>query len=453
VHGHATPVVSSDLYRGVSPSPGRARLPADLRSPTAPSAPRPSAVPLGPAGRGLRLAQSRPVLQRCGGHSCTPSGCDGMSHQDGHSKEVQRLSTRAGAPSTVAPPIVHRVLSSPGQPLPPESRAKMERGLGYDLGHVRVHSGPLAARSAEGVAAHAYTVGSHIVLGEGAAVTGSEGMRVLAHELTHVLQQRAGSALPSGSIPIAAQDDAYEHEAVRVAAASARWEVGQGDHPAPNAGGQDKPATTPRVQRLIRTGSVTCPAAATGIANPHTGTADRRASSLLDRAVTRITNAQAVRAANPADPDVVAVGAALNTVFHLNPATAGTWTDGPPQVRLPVILTRLRDAKSYIDSVVFTVNCITNGAAFTLAPCASTNCAAGTEAFSCHANSVGIVLCPDFWALNVDQRGRTWMHEVMHIMFGFINDWGSPNVHNAHCYAQFVALLNGFNSPAGFRCP
>jgi hypothetical protein len=328
----------------------------------------------------------------------------------------------------------------------------MELGLGYDLGDVRVHSGPLAARSAESVAAHAYTVGSHVVLGEGAAVTGTAGMRLLAHELTHVVQQRAGNAPPSGPIPVGAADDAYEHEAARVAEASGQWNVGGGGHKAPNPGARHQAAAAPHLQRLVRTSSVTCPAAATGIANPHTGTADRRASTLLDTAITRITKAQAAHAVNPADADVVAVGTAVNTVFHFNPGTPGTWTDGPPLVRLPVILTRLKDAKSYIDSVVFTVNCVANGAGFTIAPCANANCAAGTEAFSCPNNPLGLVLCPDFWALNVDQRGRTWMHEVMHIMFGFINDWGSPNVHNAHCYAQFVALLNGFNSPAGFRC-
>jgi len=306
------------------------------------------------------------------------------------------------------------------------------------------------------VGAHAYTVGSDIVLGDGASVHGAAARRLLAHELTHVVQQAAThpGTHPTGPLLIGPPDDAYEQEARHVADASDRWAVAETAGKPVSIPAHEQPAARPRVQRLVRTGTVTCPPAATGIASPHTGSADRRASTLLATAITRITNAQAVRAANPADPDVVAVGGALNTVFHLNPANADTWTGGPPKAHLPVILRRLQIAKGYIDSVVFTVNCIPNGGAgYTIPGCANAACAAGTEAFSCHANPAEIVLCPDFWALGVDQRGRTWTHEVLHIDFGFIDDWGQPNIHNAHCYAQFVAILNGFNSPAGFRCP
>ena len=297
--------------------------------------------------------------------------------------------------------------------MPDSERNFFEPRLGIDFRQVRIHADAQAAAAAQSVNALAYTKGRDVVFGEGQYQPGTDrGRTLLAHELVHVVQQ-AGSSHSSGS-----------------------------------------GAAAPQVQRLVRTSSVTCPAAATGIANPHTGSSDRRASSLLANAIARITNAQAVRAATPADPDVVAVGTALNTVFHLDPAVEDSWSGAAPNVRLPVILRRLQAAQSYIDSVVFTVNCIPNGGAgYTIPGCAISPCAAGTEAFSCHANPVEIVLCPDFWALSLNQRGRTWMHEVMHIMFQFIDDWGQPNVHNAHCYAQFVALLNGFNSPAGFRCP
>ena len=408
---------------------------------------RPSAVPV----------RDAPILQRCGGHACPPSGC----HQGGE-EGLQRSPGGHGSSSSaqtgalpIAPPIVHRVLDSPGQPLEGGLRRMMESGLGHNFGRVRIHSGPEAAQSAHSVGADAYTVGPDIVLGGGVPVHGTAMRRLLAHELMHVIHQSGtdSGTRATGSIPIGPPDDRYEREAARVAEASDRWDApaaaaGRFPHPA-----HQGPAMGPRMQRLVRTSSVTCPAAATGIANPHTGSADRRASTLLDRAITRITNAQAARAANPADPDVVAVGGALHTAFRLNPANAGTWTAGPPTVNLPVILRRLQAAKTYIDSVVFTIHCIPNGGAgYTIPGCTNTACAAGTEAFSCHANPVEIVLCPDFWARTVDQRGRVWMHEVMHIDFGFIDDWGHPDVHNAHCYAQFVALLNGFNSPAGFRC-
>jgi hypothetical protein len=223
----------------------------------------------------------------------------------------------------------------------------MEAGLGHDFSRVRIHSGPEAAQSAHALGAHAYTVGSDIVLGGGAAVHGSAARRLLAHELTHVIHQTGTQpgTHPTGSISVGPLDDAYEHEARRVADVSDRWEVAEtAGKPLPITA-YEKPPARPRVQRLVRASSVICPPAATGIANPRTGSADRRASELLDKAITRITNAQAVRTLNPADPDVVAVGGALNTVFHLNPANADTWTGVPPKARLPVILRRLQMAK------------------------------------------------------------------------------------------------------------
>jgi hypothetical protein len=331
--------------------------------------------------------------------------------------EEELLQTKAvpGHTPALAPGVASDIqtVRGGGSLLPESARQFFEPRFGHDFSGVRIYTDERAAESANKINALAYTIGRDIVFGaQQFSPETTTGKSLLAHELTHVVQQGGGS-------------------------------------PSSGAG-----AAPPQVQRLVRTSSVTCPAAATGIANPHTGSSDRRASSLLTTAITRITNAQAVRAASPADPDVVAVGGALNTVFHLDPAVEDSWTGAAPSVRLPVILRRLQAAQSYIDSVVFTINCIPNGGAgYTIPGCANSTCAAGTEAFSCHTNPVEMVLCPDFWALGLDQRGRTWMHEVMHITFGFIDDWGQPNVHNAHCYAQFVALLNGFNSPSGFRCP
>lgn len=69
-------------------------------------------------------------------------------------------------------------------------------GQRFDLGHVRVHTGPQAAASAEALDAHAYTVGNHVVFGRGQyAPDTSAGRNLLAHELTHVAQQ-SGPAGP-----------------------------------------------------------------------------------------------------------------------------------------------------------------------------------------------------------------------------------------------------------------
>ena len=105
----------------------------------------------------------------------------------------------AGKPTgqvAAAPASVDQVLASPGRPLDPALRQDMEQRFGYDFSSVRVHSGTAAEQSARDVNAHAYTVGHNMVFGAGQPALGSrEGQKLLAHELTHVMQQSTASAL------------------------------------------------------------------------------------------------------------------------------------------------------------------------------------------------------------------------------------------------------------------
>lgn len=94
------------------------------------------------------------------------------------------------------PPLVGDVLRSPGRPLDPVSRAFMESSIGHDFSRVRVHVGAQAAASAREIDASAYAMGHDLVFGTGQyAPTTPTGRRLLAHELTHVVQQdRTSSA-------------------------------------------------------------------------------------------------------------------------------------------------------------------------------------------------------------------------------------------------------------------
>jgi hypothetical protein len=88
----------------------------------------------------------------------------------------------------VAPPSVHRVLSEPGEPLPAGIRGRFERRLGADLGGVRVHTNRLAALAANEVNALAFAVGKDLVFGDRQLqIANTEGQRLIAHELAHVL--------------------------------------------------------------------------------------------------------------------------------------------------------------------------------------------------------------------------------------------------------------------------
>jgi hypothetical protein len=78
-----------------------------------------------------------------------------------------------------------------GSPLDPGLRQQMSTALGHDFGDVRVHTDPLAGSLAKAVAARAFTTGSDIYFGGGEyRPASSDGRRLLAHELRHVVQQR-----------------------------------------------------------------------------------------------------------------------------------------------------------------------------------------------------------------------------------------------------------------------
>ena len=91
------------------------------------------------------------------------------------------------------PGTVHETLDASGEPLDGALRADFESSFGHDFSHVRVHTDPLAAASAGAVDALAYTVGGDVVFGAGQyAPERTDGQQLLAHELSHVVDQDRG---------------------------------------------------------------------------------------------------------------------------------------------------------------------------------------------------------------------------------------------------------------------
>jgi len=131
------------------------------------------------------VGPAAPVQRKC-------AACE----QEDEDLQVQRKEAPA-APAANAAPSVQRALNSPGQHLDRSTRSIMESMLGHDFSHVRVHTDVNASKSAEAVDALAYTVGSDVVFGESEyRPETASGKRLLAHELTHVIQQSAtGSRL------------------------------------------------------------------------------------------------------------------------------------------------------------------------------------------------------------------------------------------------------------------
>ena len=155
------------------------------------------------AGRTDALGQASVLrLQRAAGNAGVAQLLDGETEQESPVKEVVG---RGG-----------------GTPLEPAVRQRMEASFGTDFSDVRVHAGGTAAASAQAVDAHAYTVGNEIVLGDGQTPGSASHERTLAHELTHVVQQRSGpvDGTPmAGGISVSDPGDRFERAAETTAGA------------------------------------------------------------------------------------------------------------------------------------------------------------------------------------------------------------------------------------------
>lgn len=135
--------------------------------------------------------------------------------------DLQRAVGNAGVGTLVSQeersPVLDVVNSGGGSPMDADTRADMEARLGHDFGDVRVHTDSAAHESARAVNAHAYTVGSNVVFQRDKYDTSStEGRTMLAHELTHVVQQRNGpvDGTPAGDgVQISDPSDRFEREA------------------------------------------------------------------------------------------------------------------------------------------------------------------------------------------------------------------------------------------------
>jgi hypothetical protein len=115
--------------------------------------------------------------------------------------------------------MVQSVIGSGGQPLDAPVQQLMESHFNTDLSDVRVHTDSRAGQSAAAINAQAYTAGDHIVFQRQHYQPATDsGMRMLAHELTHVVQQRSGpvDGTPvAGGVSVSDPSDRFEQAAER----------------------------------------------------------------------------------------------------------------------------------------------------------------------------------------------------------------------------------------------
>lgn len=139
----------------------------------------------------MRMPEGR--LQRaceCGG---TCASCK-KQHKHDHTPVQAKPAGAGGTAHAAVPAGVSDVLASTGQALDASTRDFMESRFSQDFSRVRVHTGAAAEATSQALGARAYTVGNELVFGANQYAPGThEGKRLLAHELTHVLQQNGTS--------------------------------------------------------------------------------------------------------------------------------------------------------------------------------------------------------------------------------------------------------------------
>lgn len=286
-------------------------------------------------------------------------------------------------------------LQSPGKPLDTSTRDFMESRFGHDFAEVRVHDGAEAAQSAEGINARAYTVGADIVFGAHEYTPQSQsGRQLLAHELTHVVQQQA--------------------------------------------------APEPMVNRLVRRANVSCEA--DGLTNPAL-TGDEVVQAITDADAEAITLAQAAEDQLTTNLDSARAGDPVDAAFDtiLQEELGLTLTN---RAHFPIIqqqITRFNRVRTTLESGYLRYQCL-GGENFPLVGCTAGAC--GTNfAFSCPGNRL-IVLCPTFWN-TPDQRGLTLLHEPFHVWFSMLQH--APNAlrrADSSCFESFAARVSGQAAPA-----
>jgi len=211
------------LDRKLKPAPAAIRQrAATVQRSAAPAArPRARALQERLGNQGTQAFIARAVQSSRTPQSNAPCAC--ATCADCKKTPVQRAATTP-APATLPRSVAAALDRSGGQPLPGPLRQSMESSFSRNFDAVRVFADDHAATATRDASARAFTSGESIYFARGEYQPDSErGRELIAHELTHVAQQKSGRATVAG---IGAHDDAFEKEAERAAAA-----VGRGERP------------------------------------------------------------------------------------------------------------------------------------------------------------------------------------------------------------------------------
>jgi hypothetical protein len=319
--------------------------------------------------------------------------------QEEEEEELQAKSRRQGGePGSDLSRRLHR--RQGGAPLPAAERAFFEPRFGADFSAVRVHSDAAAAELSERINARAFTVGSDIYFNRGEYRPGDFGSRhLLAHELTHTLQQGASRQRSNG--PGAAPGQVQR----RVVGSRVSCEAYPRSYP---------------IFQTIRTDDPT------GTLQ----TAVTRALALLDDAIATLRHGrERIIGGAPAGWPTVsdAVGVSLRDRLRIDPDSAASWTGRGPRT-VHHAIRWYRNIRRILGSDFMHYSCIDPA------------CEAGDYA-SVFAGESRIYLCRLFWESGVDLQAITLIHEASHIYYD--TEDSGRGMGSAYCLENFICDING----------
>ncbi len=306
-----------------------------------------------------------------------------------------------------------------GRVLDASTRQAMEPRFGTGFGSVRIHDGSSAAVFAERFSARAYTVGEHVVFGAGEYQPhGDAGRRLIAHELAHVVQQRAGS---SGA----------------------------------------------RVQRTADPTIFSCqPFQGGGPATPFgdLDAIDREAQGLADSMAIFGIISSVLNPATGTDGFAVAYQTRFGTPQQVGTQFRNRFSGGlkateeeAAQEEISVIADRFSAVRDFLGGSI-RYKCRDAASNYTLGGCTGHCTPAGSRvAESCVPTDLRTIgICPPFWGLAGDnQRAAALIHEAVHMRFNFEAHGSANRVQrgrNPECYTSMVADTFGF-APFDPKCP
>jgi uncharacterized protein DUF4157 len=290
-------------------------------------------------------------------------------------------------------------LNGSGHALPEPARNFYESRLGHDFSNVKVHTDVVAAKSAQSINALAYTSGNHVVFNDGQySPTTESGQKLLAHELTHVVQQsKANSNSP---VQLKAVDDA-EHIPCR----------------------SSRPTAFADLQGWERQAITQCRSAATALSN-------------FKPAMAGATESPATRTMRDM----------LWRRFHLN------YDRFAKCAAIPQLIDKYDKVANNIASIDYTYKCADPGKE----PSGECTDKPGIGLAWTAQGTAKTQLCDGFWSRPDPDKPSMIVHELFHYSYGMGDCPSAANDDNPECYALFAAELAGATTSAntwGDCCP